>query len=173
MYGYRLGAMGIAITFFAIIFSTVLMPMVLFNPKPTESRNDYTVEKVGDAARGRQSARRLFRAAHPARTAGRSDGDRPRRALPAVERSELYHRRRVGGRRREYLVAAAIGSGLTIPTFVIPDLIRDPFIRRRDNGSRIKSGMTAVNKPIQTGCFAPAISKSSKSGFAITSAKRP
>lgn len=54
MYGYRLGAIGIVITFFAIIFSTVLMPMVLFNPTPTPTRNDYEVERVGDAARGRQ-----------------------------------------------------------------------------------------------------------------------
>jgi hypothetical protein len=33
MYGYRLGAIGIVTTFFIIIFSTVLMPMVLFQPK--------------------------------------------------------------------------------------------------------------------------------------------
>ena len=29
-------------------------------------------------------------------------------------------------------------------SFVIPDLIRDPFTQRRNNGSRIKSGMTKV-----------------------------
>ena len=54
MYGYRLGAIGIVTTFFIIIFSTVLMPMVLFNPKPSGRGNDYTVEKVADAHRGRQ-----------------------------------------------------------------------------------------------------------------------
>lgn len=54
MYGYRLGAIGIVVTFFTIIFSTVLMPMVLFNPKASGHGNDYTVQKVGDAARGRQ-----------------------------------------------------------------------------------------------------------------------
>ncbi|HEY9715135.1 MAG TPA: cbb3-type cytochrome c oxidase subunit II [Chroococcales cyanobacterium] len=55
MYGYRLGAIGIVVTFFTIIFSTVLMPMVLFNPKPSGKGNDYTAEnKVGDAARGRR-----------------------------------------------------------------------------------------------------------------------
>jgi cbb3-type cytochrome c oxidase subunit II len=54
MYGYRLGAIGIISTFFIIIFSTVLMPMVLFNPTNSGRGNDYTVEKEGDAARGRQ-----------------------------------------------------------------------------------------------------------------------
>jgi len=54
MYGYRLGAIGIVVTFFTIIFSTVLMPMVLFQPKPSGQGNDYLVEKVGDAARGRR-----------------------------------------------------------------------------------------------------------------------
>jgi cbb3-type cytochrome c oxidase subunit II len=54
MYGYRLGAIGIVTTFFIIIFSTVLMPMVLFQPKPSGRGNDYTVEKVADAHRGRQ-----------------------------------------------------------------------------------------------------------------------
>lgn len=54
MYGYRLGAIGIVVTFFTIIFSTVLMPMVLFQPKPSGEGNDYTVEKLGDAARGRR-----------------------------------------------------------------------------------------------------------------------
>jgi len=54
MYGYRLGAIGIVTTFFAIIFSTVLMPMVLFNPKPTDSRNTYATIAEADPARGRQ-----------------------------------------------------------------------------------------------------------------------
>lgn len=54
MYSYRLAAFGIVTTFFIIIFSTVLMPMVLFNPKPNGRGNDYTVEKVADAARGRR-----------------------------------------------------------------------------------------------------------------------
>jgi cbb3-type cytochrome oxidase cytochrome c subunit len=54
MYGYRLGAIGIVITFFTIIFSTVLMPMVLFQPKPSGHGNDYSTETVGNAARGRQ-----------------------------------------------------------------------------------------------------------------------
>lgn len=54
-YGYRLGAVGIISTFFIIIFSTVLMPMVLFNPKVTTSANDYTIEKgVADPERGRR-----------------------------------------------------------------------------------------------------------------------
>lgn len=54
-FGYRLGAIGIISTFFIIIFSTVLLPMVLFNPKVTESANDYTAEsKVGDPIRGRR-----------------------------------------------------------------------------------------------------------------------
>jgi cbb3-type cytochrome oxidase cytochrome c subunit len=54
MYGYRLGAIGIVITFFTIIFSTVLMPMVLFQPKPSGHGNDYSTETIADAARGRQ-----------------------------------------------------------------------------------------------------------------------
>ncbi|HEY9676974.1 MAG TPA: cbb3-type cytochrome c oxidase subunit II [Drouetiella sp.] len=54
MYGYRLGAIGIVITFFTIIFSTVLMPMVLFQPKQSGHGNDYSTETVGNAARGRQ-----------------------------------------------------------------------------------------------------------------------
>lgn len=54
MYSYRLAAFGIVTTFFIIIFSTVLMPMVLFNPRPNGRGNDYTVEKVADAARGRR-----------------------------------------------------------------------------------------------------------------------
>lgn len=54
-YGYRLGAIGIISTFFIIIFSTVLMPMVLFRPDPSDTRNDYKAEaKVGDAERGRR-----------------------------------------------------------------------------------------------------------------------
>lgn len=54
-YGYRLGAIGIVTTFFIIIFSTVLMPMVIFKPKTTTSANDYTVEnKAGDPIRGRR-----------------------------------------------------------------------------------------------------------------------
>ncbi|MBS2009595.1 MAG: cbb3-type cytochrome c oxidase subunit II [Cyanobacteria bacterium SZAS TMP-1] len=56
MYGYRLGAIGIVTTFFIIIFSTVLMPMVLFQPKPSGRGNDYDVipASVADAKRGRQ-----------------------------------------------------------------------------------------------------------------------
>ena len=56
MYGYRLGAIGIVTTFFIIIFSTVLMPMVLFNPKASGRGNDYDVipASVADAKRGRQ-----------------------------------------------------------------------------------------------------------------------
>ncbi|HEY9716303.1 MAG TPA: cbb3-type cytochrome c oxidase subunit II [Trichormus sp.] len=54
MYGYRLGAIGIVITFFAIIFSTVLMPMVLFNPKASGHGNDYDAQHEGNALRGRQ-----------------------------------------------------------------------------------------------------------------------
>lgn len=56
MYGYRLGAIGIVTTFFIIIFSTVLMPMVLFQPKASGHGNDYsaTPPNIADAARGRQ-----------------------------------------------------------------------------------------------------------------------
>jgi cbb3-type cytochrome oxidase cytochrome c subunit len=57
MNGYRLGAMGIAATFFTIITSTVLLPMVLFNPKPSGSGNNYkdsAMCKIADPARGRQ-----------------------------------------------------------------------------------------------------------------------
>jgi cbb3-type cytochrome c oxidase subunit II len=54
MYGYRLGAIGIVTTFFIIIFSTVLMPMVLFNPKPSGRGNDYKLQTLADAHRGRQ-----------------------------------------------------------------------------------------------------------------------
>jgi cbb3-type cytochrome oxidase cytochrome c subunit len=57
MNGYRLGASGIIITFFTIITATVLLPMVLFNPKPSGHGNDYvnsSVNKVADPVRGRQ-----------------------------------------------------------------------------------------------------------------------
>ncbi|MBX9688797.1 MAG: cbb3-type cytochrome c oxidase subunit II [Candidatus Obscuribacterales bacterium] len=57
MNGYRLGASGIIITFFAIIVATVLLPMVLFNPKLTSSANTYKnteFNAVADPARGRQ-----------------------------------------------------------------------------------------------------------------------
>ncbi len=56
MYGYRLGAIGIVTTFFIIIFSTVLMPMVLFQPKPSGRGNDYDAVSptIADAKRGRQ-----------------------------------------------------------------------------------------------------------------------
>ncbi|PWT96662.1 MAG: hypothetical protein C5B53_09140 [Candidatus Melainabacteria bacterium] len=52
--GYTLGAIGILSTFMIIIFSTVFMPMVLFRPSPSGRGNDYTVEQVADAHRGRQ-----------------------------------------------------------------------------------------------------------------------
>jgi len=53
---YRTGAIAIVTTFFIIIFSTVLTPMVLFNPKPNGRGNDYSMipAKVADAARGRR-----------------------------------------------------------------------------------------------------------------------
>lgn len=60
MNGYRLGASGIIITFFAIITATVLLPMVLFNPKATPSGNSYSDKsknefaKIADPQRGRQ-----------------------------------------------------------------------------------------------------------------------
>lgn len=54
MFGYRAGAIGVLSTFMIIIFSTVLMPMVLFKPKPSANSNDYSIETVGDAHRGRQ-----------------------------------------------------------------------------------------------------------------------
>jgi len=55
MNGYRLGAIGIVVTFFTIITSTVLLPMVLFNPKASGSGNNYEVKKVSvDPARGRK-----------------------------------------------------------------------------------------------------------------------
>ncbi|MGD9682563.1 MAG: cbb3-type cytochrome c oxidase subunit II [Candidatus Obscuribacterales bacterium] len=54
-FGYRLGAIGIISTFFIIIFSTVLMPMVLFKPKDSNSFNDYkAMSNVGDPIRGRK-----------------------------------------------------------------------------------------------------------------------
>lgn len=56
MHSYRLGAIGIVVTFFIIIFSTVLLPMVLFNPKDSQHGNDYTKidKKIANAERGRQ-----------------------------------------------------------------------------------------------------------------------
>lgn len=56
MHSYRLGAIGIVVTFFVIIFSTVLMPMVLFNPKPNDRSNEYSriPKNVADAERGRK-----------------------------------------------------------------------------------------------------------------------
>jgi cbb3-type cytochrome oxidase cytochrome c subunit len=58
MNGYRLGATGVVATFFTIVTSTVLLPMVLFNPKPSGHGNDYSkntaISKVADPMRGRQ-----------------------------------------------------------------------------------------------------------------------
>lgn len=56
MHSYRLGAIGIVVTFFIIIFSTVLLPMVLFQPADSKHGNDYTKidKKVADAERGRK-----------------------------------------------------------------------------------------------------------------------
>jgi cbb3-type cytochrome c oxidase subunit II len=57
MNAYRLGALGIVITFFTIITATVLLPMVLFQPKPSGHGNKYESVaelKVADPARGRQ-----------------------------------------------------------------------------------------------------------------------
>lgn len=58
MNGYRLGATGVVATFFTIVTSTVLLPMVLFNPKPSGHGNDYSkgtaISKVADPVRGRQ-----------------------------------------------------------------------------------------------------------------------
>jgi cbb3-type cytochrome oxidase cytochrome c subunit len=51
---YFAAAIGIGVTFFIIIFSTVLMPMVLFNPKASGHGNTYSEDKVADAHRGRQ-----------------------------------------------------------------------------------------------------------------------
>ncbi|MBI4532733.1 MAG: cbb3-type cytochrome c oxidase subunit II [Candidatus Melainabacteria bacterium] len=54
MKGYRLGAIGIVITFFTIITTTVLLPMILFNPKPTGHGNNYIETVQANPARGRQ-----------------------------------------------------------------------------------------------------------------------
>src|ERR1700677_4265558 len=54
MNSYGKAAIGIMSTFFIIIFSTVLMPMVLFNPKPNGHGNDYVLSSKGDGHRGRQ-----------------------------------------------------------------------------------------------------------------------
>jgi cbb3-type cytochrome c oxidase subunit II len=56
MNGYRLGAIGIVITFFTIVTATVLLPMVLFNPKPSGHGNNYVVANnvEVDPARGRR-----------------------------------------------------------------------------------------------------------------------
>src|SRR5215467_8267776 len=55
MNSYRLGAIGIVITFFTIVTATVLLPMVLFNPKPSGHGNNYVVTNVAvDPARGRR-----------------------------------------------------------------------------------------------------------------------
>jgi cbb3-type cytochrome c oxidase subunit II len=54
MYNYRVGALAIVVTFFTIIVSTVLLPMVLFHPDPTKSANTYEVTKIADAKRGRE-----------------------------------------------------------------------------------------------------------------------
>jgi cbb3-type cytochrome oxidase cytochrome c subunit len=53
---YRAGALGILVTFFLIIWATVLMPMVLFNPKPSGHGNTYNVDNAAgaDPARGRR-----------------------------------------------------------------------------------------------------------------------
>ena len=54
MQGYRLGAIAIVITFFTIITATVLLPMVLFNPKASGHGNDYNLTTIADPARGRR-----------------------------------------------------------------------------------------------------------------------
>lgn len=54
MRGYRLGAIGVLILFFAAVVATVLMPMILFNPKPTGHGNIYVSETKADPIRGRQ-----------------------------------------------------------------------------------------------------------------------
>src|SRR5579885_2370805 len=53
---YRAGALGVLITFFLIIWATVLMPMVLFNPKPSGNGNVYSYDEKAhaDPARGRR-----------------------------------------------------------------------------------------------------------------------
>jgi cbb3-type cytochrome oxidase cytochrome c subunit len=54
MQGYRLGAIGIVVTFFTIITATVLLPMVLFQPDPSGHGNSYEKTAIADPARGRQ-----------------------------------------------------------------------------------------------------------------------
>ncbi len=54
MNAYRLGALGITITFFTIITATVLLPMVLFNPHPSGHGNLYQKTAYANPARGRQ-----------------------------------------------------------------------------------------------------------------------
>lgn len=54
MNGYRLGAIGIVITFFTIVTATVLLPMVLFNPKPSGHGNQYVQTAEVDPGRGRK-----------------------------------------------------------------------------------------------------------------------
>ena len=57
MKGYRLGANGIILTFFAIITAVVLLPMVLFNPRLSTTANAYTntaFSAVADPFRGRK-----------------------------------------------------------------------------------------------------------------------
>lgn len=54
MKGYRLAALGITTTFFTIITVTVLLPIALFNPEPTYTRNQYIAGPKGDPLRGRQ-----------------------------------------------------------------------------------------------------------------------
>jgi cbb3-type cytochrome c oxidase subunit II len=54
MNSYGKAAIGILSTFFIIIFSTVLMPQILFWPKQSGHGNDYTITKAGDPHRGRQ-----------------------------------------------------------------------------------------------------------------------
>jgi cbb3-type cytochrome oxidase cytochrome c subunit len=53
---FRQGANAVIITFFAIIGSTVLLPMVIFNPSPSGHGNQYEKNKLAqtDPARGRQ-----------------------------------------------------------------------------------------------------------------------
>lgn len=54
MRSYRLGAIGVLVLFFAAITATVLMPMILFNPKPSGHGNSYVSQRGGDPVRGRQ-----------------------------------------------------------------------------------------------------------------------
>jgi cbb3-type cytochrome oxidase cytochrome c subunit len=51
---YRLGAIGVMVTFFTIITATVLLPMVLFNPAPSGHGNSYVKSPIADPARGRR-----------------------------------------------------------------------------------------------------------------------